>query len=113
MLTNLVTLREALVFSFEHTSNRHIEHCVMRALCLQQAAHTVRRHSIAVRRPPCCALSSAPVHVMPSKVLLAAQPELYAEQIGEKRKRIEGMFKQFNPPELQIYESEKQHYRMR
>lgn len=50
---------------------------------------------------------------MPSKVLLAAKPETYDQQIGEKRKRIESMFAKFNPPELQVYESDRQNYRMR
>ncbi len=50
---------------------------------------------------------------MLSKVLLAAKPETYAQQIGEKRKRIEDLFAKFNPPELQVFESERQNYRMR
>ena len=57
----------------------------------------------------CASLSGA----MPSKVLLAAKPETYDQQIGEKRKRIESMFAKFNPPELQVYESDRQNYRMR
>ena len=50
---------------------------------------------------------------MPSKVLLAAKPETYIQQIGEKRKRIQELFAKFDPPELQVFESEKQNYRMR
>ena len=50
---------------------------------------------------------------MPPKVLLAAQPETYDQQIGEKRKRIETMFAKFDPPQLEVYESERQNYRMR
>lgn len=50
---------------------------------------------------------------MPPKVLLAAQPETYDQQIGEKRKRIETMFAKFDIPQLEVYESERQNYRMR
>ena len=51
--------------------------------------------------------------VMPPKVLLAAKPETYDQQIGEKRKRIEDLFAKFKPPELEVFESEREHYRMR
>ncbi len=50
---------------------------------------------------------------MPPKLLLAARPETYEQQIGEKRKRIETLFATFNPPELQVFESERENYRMR
>ena len=60
---------------------------------------------------PCrCA---ATVTTMPPKVLLAAKPEIYEQQIGEKRKRIQDMFAKFDPPELEVFESERQNYRMR
>ncbi|KAL0049774.1 hypothetical protein WJX82_009675 [Trebouxia sp. C0006] len=50
---------------------------------------------------------------MPPKLLLAARPETYEQQIGEKRKRIENLFATFDPPELQVFESERENYRMR
>ncbi len=50
---------------------------------------------------------------MPPKLLLAARPETYEQQIGEKRKRIETLFATLDPPELQVFESERENYRMR
>ena len=83
---------------------------LMRVRIAQRIAQPARLPNF-VSGPLCCA--SPPLQAMPSKVLLSARPETYAQQIGEKRKRIEGMFANFNPPELQVFVSEKEHYRMR
>lgn len=77
---------------------------------VQRVAYSARLSKV-VLRPHCCA--TAPAQTMPSKVLLSARPETYAQQIGEKRKRIETMFAKFDPPDLQVFESKRQHYRMR
>lgn len=82
----------------------------MHLRALQRVTQFATPHTVANRTRCLCASSSG---VMPSKVLLAAKPETYEQQIGEKRKRIESMFAKFNPPELQVYESERQNYRMR
>ena len=83
---------------------------LMQVRTAQRLAPFARLHNIVLRFD--CRMSG-PVKAMPSKVLLSARPETYAQQIGEKRKRIEGMFANFNPPELQVFESAKEHYRMR
>lgn len=83
---------------------------LMQVRTAQRLAPFTRLHNIVFRFV--CRMSG-PVQAMPSKVLLSARPETYAQQIGEKRKRIEGMFANFNPPELQVFESAKEHYRMR
>ena len=82
----------------------------MQVLIAQRFAPPARFRNIVFRA---CCRTSAPLQAMPSKVLLSARPETYAQQIGEKRKRIEGMFANFNPPELQVFESAKENYRMR
>ena len=48
-----------------------------------------------------------------SNLLTAALPETYTQQLGKKRQRLEQLFSQFDPPELQVFESQREHYRMR
>ena len=40
-------------------------------------------------------------------------PEKYAELLDEKAQRIRAQFAEFNPPELQVFDSPNSHYRMR
>ena len=83
---------------------------LMQVRVAQRVAQPARLCNI-IFGPLCCA--SARLHAMPSKVLVSARPETYTQQIGEKRKRIENMFASFNPPELRVFESKTEHYRMR
>lgn len=83
---------------------------LMQVRVAQRFAAPARFHNI-VSGSFCRA--SAPLQNMPSKLLLSARPETYAQQIGDKRKRIEDMFANFDPPELQVFESAKENYRMR
>lgn len=83
---------------------------VMHLRAIRRVAQ-VARPALSIAHTRC--LCSSTVHIMPSKVLLAAKPETYIQQIGEKRKRIQELFAKFDPPELQVFESEKQNYRMR
>ena len=53
-------------------------------------------------------------HKMPvSSLLTAALPETYSQQLGQKRRRLEQMFSEFDPPTLQVFESQRENYRMR
>ena len=84
---------------------------VMHLRGLQRLTRTITSSVVTARTRRCFCTSS--LGTMPSKLLLAARPETYEQQIGEKRKRIETLFATFNPPELQVFESERENYRMR
>ena len=40
-------------------------------------------------------------------------PECYAEQLARKRKRVEELFSDFQLPQMEVFESEREHYRLR
>ncbi len=44
---------------------------------------------------------------------LDVNPQHYAQQLAEKTERLSDMFAPFDVPELEVYESPEQHYRMR
>ena len=44
---------------------------------------------------------------------LDINPQRYQEQLAEKVERLTGMFAQYNMPNLEVFESPEQHYRMR
>ena len=44
---------------------------------------------------------------------LDVNPQRYQEQLAEKTERLTEMFSEYNVPELEVYESPEQHYRMR
>lgn len=48
-----------------------------------------------------------------SSLLTSALPETYEQQLGQKRQRLEQLLSPFNPPELQVFESQRENYRMR
>lgn len=45
--------------------------------------------------------------------LNSTQPENYQKQLQEKRDRLVQIFEAYNPPALEVFESPKEHYRMR
>ncbi len=44
---------------------------------------------------------------------LDVNPQRYQEQLAEKVERLNDMFAPYNVPELEVFESPEQHYRMR
>ena len=40
-------------------------------------------------------------------------PERYEEQLARKRKRVEELFSDFRLPQMEVFESEREHYRLR
>ena len=40
-------------------------------------------------------------------------PERYEEQLARKRKRVEELFSDFQLPQMEVFESEREHYRLR